>query len=41
MDRITTTIERKWLAAIIAGEKTVEYRDALLATEAIQSLGAV
>lgn len=27
MDRITTTIERRWLAAIIAGEKTVEYRE--------------
>jgi hypothetical protein len=27
MDRITTTIRRPWLAAIIAGEKRVEYRE--------------
>jgi len=27
VERITTTIERRWLAAIIAGEKTVEYRE--------------
>lgn len=27
MDRITTTIKRPWLAAIIAGEKKVEYRE--------------
>src|SRR5712664_3492084 len=26
MDRITTTIERQWLADIITGEKRVEYR---------------
>jgi hypothetical protein len=25
-DRITTTIEREWLAAIIAGTKRIEYR---------------
>lgn len=25
-DRITTTIEREWLAAIIAGTKKIEYR---------------
>ena len=25
-DRITATIERKWLAEIIAGSKTTEYR---------------
>jgi hypothetical protein len=25
-DRITTTIEREWLAQIIAGTKTIEYR---------------
>jgi hypothetical protein len=26
MDRITTTIEREWLADIISGDKSVEYR---------------
>ena len=26
-DRITTTIEREWLAEIIAGTKTIEYRE--------------
>jgi hypothetical protein len=25
-DRITTTIEREWLAEIIAGTKKIEYR---------------
>lgn len=28
MDRITTTIRRRWLAEIISGEKKVEYREA-------------
>jgi hypothetical protein len=27
VDRITTTIEREWLAEIIAGTKMVEYRE--------------
>lgn len=27
MDRITTTIERRFLAAIVAGTKSVEYRE--------------
>jgi hypothetical protein len=27
MDRLTTTIEREWLADIIAGVKKTEYRD--------------
>jgi hypothetical protein len=26
-DRITTTIEREWLAQIIAGTKKIEYRE--------------
>ena len=26
MDRITTTIEREWLADIVAGTKRTEYR---------------
>src|ERR1700722_4496961 len=26
-DRITTTIEREWLAQIVAGTKKIEYRD--------------
>lgn len=26
MNRITTTIKREWLAAIVAGTKTIEYR---------------
>lgn len=27
MDRITTTIERQWLAEIVAGTKKIEYRE--------------
>ncbi len=27
MKRITTTIERRWLAAIVDGSKTIEYRE--------------
>ena len=27
MDRLTTTIEREWLADIVAGVKKTEYRD--------------
>jgi hypothetical protein len=27
LDRITTTIKRQWLAEIIAGTKTIEYRE--------------
>ena len=26
MDKLTTTIERRWLREIVAGRKTVEYR---------------
>ena len=28
MDRITTTIGRRWLADIVAGRKPIEYREA-------------
>jgi hypothetical protein len=37
LDVITTTIERKWFAEIVAGGKRIEYRDIKPCSETIVS----